>query len=467
MIRFWPICRNTFVQTIRQPIYGILILVTFAVLVISVPLTGWTMSTNYHASDQKMLESMGLSTLLVSGLLVAAFSASSVLSREIEDKTALTVISKPVSRATFVAGKFAGVAGAVATAFYLASLAFLMTVRHRVMPAAGDPYDWPVIVLGLTALGLAILAAGAGNYFFGWTFISASVWSSLVLMSLAMGAVVFIGKGWTIVPPGHDTVGRVAIHSQLLIGIMLTFMAVLIFVAVAVAASTRLGQVMTLLVCGAVFFLGAMHQYLFDYWARQIVAARILGWTVPRLTYFFALDALIAGRRIPAGYVAGAAAYCAVYVAAVLAIGMALFQRRQLEEQGAASTMPGAVALLAWTGRAVAIAAGLAVLVIASWPAFHNVTGAALAFAVLIGAAANWMIWSGFGRGARWAYRLAGVLAVVSLCALGAAAAFSDRLGIERAGPVRVLAVAGAILAAMVICILLFPKTRHHFQASR
>jgi len=466
MNRFWAICKNTFVQTIRQPIYGILILVTFAVLVISVPLTGWTMSSDYHVSDQKMLESMGLSTLLVSGLLVAAFSASSALSREIEDKTALTVISKPVSRATFVAGKFAGVSGAVAAAFYLAGLVFVMTVRHRVMPAAGDPYDWPVIVLGLTAVGLAVLAAAAGNYFFGWAFISASIWGSLVLMSLAMGGVVFIGKGWTIVPPGHDIVGDLAIHPQLLIGIVLTFMAVLIFVAVAVAISTRLGQVMTLLVCVGVFFLGSMHQYLFGYWARRIVAARVLGWLVPNLTYFFALDALIADRPIPMSYVVAAAAYCAIYVAAVLAIGMALFQRRQLAEQTASSTMPGAVALLAWTGRATAIAAGLAALVIASWPVFHNLKGAALVCALIVAAAANWMLWSGFGRGARWAYRLTSALAGLSLCALGVAAALRDWLHVERAGPQRVLAGAGAIAAAIVICILLLPKTRRHFQAS-
>ncbi|NLW85431.1 MAG: ABC transporter permease subunit, partial [Planctomycetes bacterium] len=156
------IARNTFLQTIRQPIYGILILVTFTILVLAVPLAGWTMGESggdYHDTDQKMLENLGLSTLLVGGLFIAAFSASSVLAREIEDHTALTVISKPISRPVFVLGKFSGVAAAVALAYYLCSLVFLMTIRHRVMPAASDPYDIPVIVLGVSAFVLAIVVA--------------------------------------------------------------------------------------------------------------------------------------------------------------------------------------------------------------------------------------------------------------------------------------------------------------------
>ena len=137
MIKFLSICQNTFVQTIRQPIFGVLLLVTFLILVMAVPLTNWAMSTDYHTSNQKMLESLGLSTLLVMGLLAAAFSAPGVLSREIEDRTALTVISKPVARATFVLAKFFGVAAAILLFYYISALAYLMTLRHGVMPAAG------------------------------------------------------------------------------------------------------------------------------------------------------------------------------------------------------------------------------------------------------------------------------------------------------------------------------------------
>ncbi|MHC4294140.1 MAG: ABC transporter permease [Planctomycetota bacterium] len=467
MTRLWAISKTTFIQTIRQPIYGILILVTFLVLVISLSFTGWTMGSDYHVSNQKMLENMGLSTLLVGGLLVAAFSASSVLSREIEDRTALTVISKPVQRATFVLGKFVGVSGAVAVAFYLCSLGFLMTVRHRVVVAEFDPYDWPVIVLGLTALGAAIGIALWGNYFFGWPIISASVWGCVVLMSLGMAVLSFVGKEWQIVPLGYDTPKDQAIHSQLLVGIAVIFMAVTIFVAVAVAASTRLGQVMTLGVCCSVFLVGSMHPYLFGYWAEKIAAAKVLGWIVPKLTYFFPLDALNKDDvSIPGRYVATAAAYCALYVSGVLGLGIALFERRELEATGATASIPAAVALLAWTGRALAITAGIAALVLVSLPAFHNLTGAMWIGGLAVAAALSWMLFSSFGSGASWAYWCVSVIAFLGFAGQIAAVIYASALQIDQIGAEHVIIVAGAILAGLVLLILLLPKTRRHFKSS-
>src|SRR5512144_2346005 len=108
MTRFWSICRNTFVQTIRQPIFTVLFFATVFILVLELALAGWTMGegpAEYNETDQIMLYLTGISTLLTSGLLLAAFSASAALSREIEDRTALTVISKPVSRPVFILGK--------------------------------------------------------------------------------------------------------------------------------------------------------------------------------------------------------------------------------------------------------------------------------------------------------------------------------------------------------------------------
>ena len=466
MIRFYAIFKNTFVQTIRQPIYGVLILVTFAVLLLSVTLAGWTMGTDYRASDQRMLETLGLSTLLVAGLLVGAFSASSVLSREIEDQTALTVISKPVLRATFVLGKFAGVLAAVSLGFYLCSLVFLMTVRHRVVSASFDPYDVPVIVLGTSAFVLGILSAMVGNYFFGWSIISAAVWSSTVLLTLAMGILSFVGKEWAIVPLGHDTLKDLAIHGQLLVGMALIFMAVMIFVAVAVAASTRLGQVMTLGLCCAVFFVGSMHQSLFGRWGDEIVAVRVMGWIAPDLTSFFPLDALNKDVTIPARYVATAGGYCALYMGGILALGIALFERRQLEPISTSGSIPGAVALLGWTGRMLGIAGAIVGLVLLSLPGFHGLTGLGLIAGILLAAALSWKLFSAFAGAAPWAYWTLLVVAVLALGALIAAVFFPAAIGFARAGPLRVIAVTGASVAMVVILILGFPKTRRHFQSS-
>jgi len=464
MIKLWSIAKNTFTQTIRQPVYGILILVTFAVLVLSLPLAGWTMSTNYHTTDQRMLETLGLSTLLISGLLIAAFSASSALSREIEDMTALTVISKPVPRSTFVLGKFAGVLAAVAVAFYLCCLVFLMTVRHRVMPATSDPYDMPVITIGSLALGLTVLTALLGNYFFGWPFVSAGIWSGLGLLSVAMAILSFVGKEWQIVPFGYDTPEQVAISGQLLIGVALMFMSVTIFVAVAIAASTRFGQVMTLAICFALLVGGTIHAWLFGRWQDNVLTAKLLGWTVANLTYFFQIDAMSKNVSIPLSYVALAAVYCALYTAGVLCIGIAMFERRELQAQGSSATMPGAVALVAWTGRAAAIAVGIAALVMVSLPRYHSLAGLGIVAAMVAAAGLGWLIWSRFGAGDKWAYWLAWLIAVLGVLIPALVLTWPERLGLDEAGGGRVISLATAAAGGVVILILLLPKTRHHFK---
>jgi len=459
MTKLWAICRNTFVETIRQPIYGVLIFVTIVILVLSLPLSHWSMETDYEAADQKMLQNLGLSTLLVSGLLIGAFSASGALSREIEDGTALTVISKPLSRATFVFGKFAGLTGALGVALYISALVFLMTVRHHVVSAASSPIDWPVIVLGCSAFGLSILVGALGNLWFSWPFISAQVWSAVVFLSMAMGLIAFIGKGWTIIPFGEG------INGQLLIAMSLIFMAVLILTAVAVAASTRLGPAMTLIVCIGVFAVGSSHPFLFARWADRIPLARVLGWEAPDLTSFYQIDALTRDKPIPLYFVRLAAAYCLLCVAGILAVGAGLFQTRQLESQEASAALPGLVGLLSWTGRIAALAAGMAALVIVTTPQFYSVRGFVVAGVLAADAGLGWFIWGRFGRGARWTYYL--VLVVAAFYLLGNLAL----LGVPKVmawldyGQGRLANIVTAIVSAAVLAILFLPATRRHFRS--
>ncbi len=459
MIKLWAICRNTFMQTIRQPIYGVLILVTFAVLVLDLPLAGWTMGSEYHETDQKMLVNLGLSTLMMSGLFISAFSASSVLSREIEDKTALTVIAKPVSRGLFVLGKFGGVAAAVSVALYLCSLVFLMTVRHKVMPAASDPYDWPVIVIGLTAIGLTLVTALGGNFMFGWTFTSAGVWSAMLVLTIAMGTIAIVGKGWKIIPFGEG------ISPQILLALVQIFMVVMIFAAVAVAASTRLGQVLTLLTCFAVFVLGSMHPYLFGRWAETVVAARLLGWAAPKLTYFDQLDALTRDIKIPVGFVLLSGAYCAVYIAAILAVGMAMFQRKQLEAQTSSSTLPAPAVLLAFAGVLCAVFTGIAALFAVSLSSNQTAVGLAADVGILAAAIATCMLWIYFSRGARWSWWVVLCLTLAVL-ATGIVAMLVPAVAAYLPGKERfLLPPVAVIVAAAVMLVLVLPKTRRHFTS--
>src|SRR5690606_13376871 len=112
------IARNTAVESIRQPIFVVLVLLGGVMMALNVPLSANTMEVG-GLGDNKMLYDMGMSTIAIVGVLLAAFTATGVLSREIENKTVLTVVSKPVSRPVFVLGKFLGVAAAIMLSCYI------------------------------------------------------------------------------------------------------------------------------------------------------------------------------------------------------------------------------------------------------------------------------------------------------------------------------------------------------------
>src|SRR5258708_5081817 len=109
MRQFIAITFNAFMELVRQPIF--LLLITFSacfiVFLSAVPYFGF-------GEDAKMVKDMSLAVMLLSGLLGAVLCASTSLALEIRSGTALTVLSKPVSRWTFLMGKFAGLAGTLA-----------------------------------------------------------------------------------------------------------------------------------------------------------------------------------------------------------------------------------------------------------------------------------------------------------------------------------------------------------------
>jgi ABC-2 type transport system permease protein len=327
------IARNTFVESIRQPIYVVLILMTVLVLILGTMWTAYTLD-----DDNKMLIDTGLSMLFLAGLMLAAFTATGVLSREIDQKTVLTVVSKPVPRPIFVIGKYLGVAAAIGVSYWILAIAFLFTVRHQVMQTASDPFDGPVLLFASLATGIALAIAVWGNYFYRWVFNSTFVGTLAVTTTLAFGAVMLLSKEWQFQSPATE------VQPQLMIGLLLVFEAVLLLTAVAVAASTRLGQVMTLVVCTGVFLLGLISNSVFGELVHKFpirtaagpldAAARSLAYLsyilTPNLQFLWPADALTQGHDFTGSYVLSVSAYTVLYIAFVTSLAVALFQTREV-----------------------------------------------------------------------------------------------------------------------------------------
>ena len=64
---------------------------------------------NTFGEDVKMYKDSSLMTIMVLAILVAVWTASVSVADEIEGRTALTLLSKPISRRQFVLGKFLGI----------------------------------------------------------------------------------------------------------------------------------------------------------------------------------------------------------------------------------------------------------------------------------------------------------------------------------------------------------------------
>ncbi|HEB60253.1 MAG TPA: ABC transporter permease [Phycisphaeraceae bacterium] len=246
------ITRNTFLESIRQPIYIVLLLGQGILTIFLVSISAFSMS-----NDNKLFMDMCIGSVFGTGVVLAAFLATSVLSREIDNKTVLTVISKPIGRPVFVLGKYMGVAGAIAMAAFTMMIYFLLAYRHGVMSTARDKFDQPVLVFSFVAAFLSIGVAVWCNYFYNWVFNSTAALLLTPLITFAWFLTLIINKKWHVQPVTTD------FHLELVYVLAAVMLAILVITAVALAASTRLGQVMTLVICLGVFFLGLLGNYVF------------------------------------------------------------------------------------------------------------------------------------------------------------------------------------------------------------
>src|SRR6478672_9026539 len=111
MFRTFVIVRQTFFASIVQPIYSLLMGLGAAILVIFALLPFFTLG-----EDTIMFKSVGLDVIMLLVLIATLFATSRTIFDEIEDRTMLTLMSKPVKRWEVLLGKYFGIILAPAVA---------------------------------------------------------------------------------------------------------------------------------------------------------------------------------------------------------------------------------------------------------------------------------------------------------------------------------------------------------------
>ena len=146
------IAANTVRDAVRNRV--LYILVFFAVVMIG---TSVMLATLSYVERERILQDVGFSAIRFFGAAIAIFMGVGLIQREVERRTVYTILSKPVTRARFLAGKYLGL---VATLWL--QLAIMVAAFVLVSLATGAPLRvGHAIALGLVAVELAVVVAFA------------------------------------------------------------------------------------------------------------------------------------------------------------------------------------------------------------------------------------------------------------------------------------------------------------------
>ena len=101
--RIWIIAHNTIREAIRNKLLYTLLF--FAIALIG---TGVLVSTLSYVEGERILQDVGLAAIRLMSVGIATFVGVGLIHSEVERRTIYTILSKPVSRAEFLLGKYVG-----------------------------------------------------------------------------------------------------------------------------------------------------------------------------------------------------------------------------------------------------------------------------------------------------------------------------------------------------------------------
>jgi ABC-type transport system involved in multi-copper enzyme maturation permease subunit len=277
------IALSTAKSEIAQPLYAIIMGMGIFGLIVFIFVPYFTL-----ASDIKMLKDSGMALILILCVIQAVWAASSSVADEIDGKTALTVLSKPVSRRDFILGKFAGIGWAVGLMMVMLGLLFLVTVAYKPI------YDAREGGYTLTAEQIAHFQTDPN-----WM----NCYSEMV---------------------------------QVIPGLVLAYLEVLVMAALSVAISTKLPALANFVISFSIYVLGHLTPLLVQSQevAQQlppvVFFGRLIATVLPVLDHFNVQASVAAGVNVPLVYLSWALVYCVLYSSVAMLLALTLFEDRDL-----------------------------------------------------------------------------------------------------------------------------------------
>ena len=268
--RIAAIAATTTKEAIGQPVFAVALIVGTVLLLAFI-----VIPYNTFGEDVKMLKDSGLTLIKVLALLVVIWTASVAVADEIEGRTALTVLSKPLTRPQFILGKFAGLVLVALLVFLILGSVLMATTSLKVVYDARE---------------------GAKTD---------PIWRDCADEMI------------TVVP-----------------GLVLSLLETILLAAISLAVSTRLGMVPNLIICFTIYALGHLVPLIVQSSVGKFAIVRFVGQLfatiLPVLEHFTIEAAVVGGVPVPWSYLAWAALYAGLYSAVALLVALVLFQNRDL-----------------------------------------------------------------------------------------------------------------------------------------
>jgi len=166
------IAGNTFHQAIRDKIlYGIII---FALIFIG---SSVVISSLSLEEDIFVIRNFGLAGIYIFGLIITVFLGASAIYEEVERKTTYLLLSKPVTRADIIWGKFLGLLAGIGTTILLMAVAYLL-----ILLVSGGSLDFPAILAVMLQMAeVALLLAVLIMFSIFTTPLAATIYTILIL----------------------------------------------------------------------------------------------------------------------------------------------------------------------------------------------------------------------------------------------------------------------------------------------
>jgi len=107
--RIFAIANNAFLEVVRD---RILLIIGFYAIILTIAVN--LLPEIAAATEDKMFLDLGLAVMNVLSLIIAVFVGTGLINKEIEKRTILMLIAKPVSRNEFIVGKYLGLSAVLA-----------------------------------------------------------------------------------------------------------------------------------------------------------------------------------------------------------------------------------------------------------------------------------------------------------------------------------------------------------------